>query len=57
MNENELLLQSCELLLDYAKENNVELNKQQVGRYLKAVCNVISNIKQSKMLNSFSNLK
>lgn len=57
MNENELLLQSCELLLDYAKENDVELNKQQVGRYLKAVCNVISNIKQSKMLNSFSNLK
>lgn len=57
MNENELLLQSCELLLDYAKENDVELNKQQVGRYLKAVCNVISNIKQSKALNCFSNLK
>ena len=52
MDETELLVKISNMLLDYAKENNVEISKQQMGKLLKAVCNVLSSIKQSKIMNS-----
>lgn len=54
MEESELLIKISNMLLDYARENNVEVSKQQMGKLLKSVCNVLTSIKQSKTLNALS---
>ena len=40
MDETELLVKISNMLLDYARENNVEVSKQQMSKLLKSVCNV-----------------
>ena len=52
MDETELLVKISNMLLDYAKENNAEVTKQQMSKLLKSVCSVLSSIKQSKVMNS-----
>ena len=54
MEETELLVKISNMLLDYARENNVEVSKQQMSKLLKSVCNVLTSIKQSKTLNALS---
>ena len=57
MDETELLVKISNMLLDYARENNVEVSKQQMSKLLKSVCNVLTSIKQSKTLAAFSMLR
>ena len=57
MDETELLVKISNMLLDYAKENNVEVSKQQMSKLLKSVCNVLTSIKQSKTLAAFTMLR
>lgn len=52
MDETELLVKISNMLLDYAKDNGVEVTKQQMSKLLKSVCSVLSSIKQSKIMNS-----
>ena len=54
MDETELLVKISNMLLDYARENNVEVSKQQMSKLLKSVCNVLTSIKQSKTLAALS---
>ena len=54
MEETELLVKISNMLLDYGRENNVEVSKQQMSKLLKSVCNVLTSIKQSKTLESLS---
>ena len=57
MDETELLVKISNMLLDYARENNVEVSKQQMSKLLKSVCNVLTSIKQSKTLAALSMLR
>ena len=57
MDETELLVKISNMLLDYAKENNVEVSKQQMSKLLKSVCNVLTSIKQSKTLSALTMLR
>ena len=57
MEETELLVKISNMLLDYARENNVEVSKQQISKLLKSVCNVLTSIKQSKTLAAFTMLR
>ena len=57
MDETELLVKISNMLLDFAKENNVEVSKQQMSKLLKSVCNVLTSIKQSKTLAAFTMLR
>lgn len=45
------------MMIDYATSNNTEIKKGQMTRLLKALCNIMSEIKQSKILNSQFNFK
>ena len=57
MDETELLVRISNMLLDYARENNVEVSKQQMSKLLKSVCNVLTSIKQSKTLAALTMLR
>lgn len=57
MDETELLVKISNMLLDYARENNVEVSKQQMSKLLKSVCNVLTSIKQSKTLAALTMLR
>ena len=57
MEETELLVKISNMLLDYARENNVEFSKQQMSKLLKSVCNVLTSIKQSKTLAALTMLQ
>ena len=57
MDETELLVKISNMLLDYARENNVEVSKQQMSKLLKSVCNVLTSIKQSKTLAALTLLR
>lgn len=57
MEETELLVKISNMLLDYARENNVEVSKQQMSKLLKSVCNVLTSIKQSKTLAALTMLR
>lgn len=57
MEETELLLKISNMLLDYARENNVEVSKQQMSKLLKSVCNVLTSIKQSKTIAALTMLR
>ena len=57
MEETELLVKISNMLLDYARENNVEVSKQQLSKLSKSVCNVLTSIKQSKTLAALTILR
>lgn len=57
MEETEILVKVSNMLIDYASANNTEIKKGQMTRLLKALCNIMSEIKQSKILNSQYNFK
>ena len=57
MDETELLVKISNMLLDYARENNVEVSNQQMSKLLKSVCNVLTSIKQSKTLAALTMLR
>ena len=57
MEETELLVKISNMLLDFARENNVEVSKQQMSKLLKSVCNVLTSIKQSKTLAALTMLR
>lgn len=52
MEETEILVKVSNMMIDYATSNNTEIKKGQMSRLLKALCNIMSEIKQSKILNS-----
>ena len=54
MEEQEILSKSICILLDYAKENNYTINKNQSMKVMRAVSSVISDIKNSKLAESLT---
>lgn len=57
MEETEILVKVSNMMIDYATSNNTEIKKGQMTRLLKALCNIMGEIKQSKIIESQFNFK